>query len=209
MYKNIALVVYPEFSMQEVANLCGLFRWRYGVETIVFSSSFEEVKSEEGIYVKPQKTFQQFQKEDFDCLVLSGCSDFHLALKDEKLHQFLASFQEEKDFVLAAICAGPLFLAKAGCLKHRKMTSSLYVQLYEYFPYFESVDVQYCPCVIDGNIITASGNAFNEFAIAIARKIGYECTNQIYTGVKPDWKKEDFQYYLTEEELEEFKKMLD
>lgn len=98
-------------------------------------------------------------------------------------------------------------MAKAGCLKHRKITSSLYVQLYELFPHFDSVDIQYCPCVVDGNIITAAGNAFNEFAIAIARKLGYECPDYIYTGVKTDWKEEDFQYDLSEDELLEFKEM--
>lgn len=207
MNKNIALVVYPEFSMQEVANCCGLFRWSYGVETVVFSSSLDAVRSEEGIYVQPRKTFDEFKKEDYDCLILSGCSDFTLALEDERLNDFLVSFQGESDFLIAAICAGPLFLAKAGCLKHHKMTSSLYVQLYELFPYFDSVDIRYCPCVVDGNIITAAGNAFNEFAIAIARKLGYECPERIYTGVKTDWKEEDFKYYLSEEELLEFKEM--
>ena len=107
MNKNIALVVYPEFSMQEVANCCGLFRWSYGVETVVFSSSLDAVRSEEGIYVQPRKTFNEFKKEDYDCLILSGCSDFTLALEDERLNDFLVSFKGESDFLIAAICAGP------------------------------------------------------------------------------------------------------
>ena len=33
-----------------------------------------------------------------------------------------------------------------------------------------------------GNIITAVGNAFNEFAVHVARKLGYDCPDKILSG---------------------------
>lgn len=51
--KKLALLVYPEFSLQEVMNLSRLFRWNYNTMTEVISSDKAPVKSEEGISVLP------------------------------------------------------------------------------------------------------------------------------------------------------------
>ncbi len=37
--KKLALLVYPEFSLQEVMNLSRLFRWNYNVFTEVIAAS--------------------------------------------------------------------------------------------------------------------------------------------------------------------------
>ena len=58
--KKLALLVYPEFSLQEVMNLSRLFRWNYNVFTEVIATSKNAVKSEEGILVLPEKTVDTF-----------------------------------------------------------------------------------------------------------------------------------------------------
>ena len=72
--------------------------------------------------------------------------------------------------MIAAICAGPEFLAKAGILKGKRYTTSETPQDYEEnnksdpFPretYEEARIVQ------DGNILTAQGHAFIDFAFKI------------------------------------------
>ena len=68
--KKLALLVYPEFSLQEVMNLSRLFRWEYDIFTEVISSGMKPVKSEEGIVVLPQKTTDEFSVEDYVCLIL-------------------------------------------------------------------------------------------------------------------------------------------
>jgi hypothetical protein len=32
------------------------------------------------------------------------------------------------------------------------------------------------------------GSAFNEFAIAVARKVGYDCSDGIFKDIPEDWK---------------------
>ncbi len=54
--KKLTLLVYPEFSLQEVINLSRLFRWDFDICTEVISSSRNPIKSEEGIMVLPQKS---------------------------------------------------------------------------------------------------------------------------------------------------------
>lgn len=181
--KKLALMVYPNFSMHEIASICAFFRWEYDCETIVFSSSLEEVNSEEGIWVKPNKTFEEFREEEYHCLILPGCSDFKVPLYNYKIKEFLQRFKDNCEFVIGAICAGPIFLAQAGLLDDKKFTCSLFIEMIEWFPFIKEENVLYQPIVEDKNIITAVGFAFNEFAIAVAKKLGFDVPEKIFTGV--------------------------
>lgn len=89
MKKRIALLVYPEFSLQEVANLMYLFRWYFDTFTDVIYTELSPVKSEEGILVQPVKTCSQFFKGDYDCLILPRCSDIRQAIRNKGIKQFL------------------------------------------------------------------------------------------------------------------------
>lgn len=204
MKKKIALVVYPYFSMQEVANLCSLFKWSYDTETVVFSSALDPVNAEEGMLIQPHKTLDEFSTDDYDCLILSGCSDVRESIRDVKIKKFLEQFKGNDEFVIGAICGGPLFLAQAGLLDHKKFTGGLYVEMNEMFSFINEKNFIYAPIVIDKNIITAAGSAFNEFAIAIVRKLGYDCPDKIFSGTSEDWKADDYKHYLSKEDLEIF-----
>ncbi len=204
MNKKLALLIYPEFSFQEIANLSALFRWYYDTETVTFSSGKAPVKSEEGFLILPNKTVDEFAIAEYDCLILSGCSDLRLPLRDDKTTSFLESFKGKDDFVIGAICAGPAFLAKAGLLKDKKFINSLYLEMNTKFKFVDEKNIVYQPIVEDGNIITAVGTAYREFAIAVARKVGYDYPDTAYAGVSAKWKPEDFVYHLKGEELKEF-----
>lgn len=207
MKKKLALMVYPNFSMQEIASICGLFKWEFDNETVVFSSSLEEINSEEGLLIKPQKTFDEFVIEDYSCLILPGCSDFSKPIRDTKITEFLKRFNENDDFVIGAICAGPLFLAQAGLLANKKFINSLFVEVNEMFPFINEENLVYKPVVEEGNIITAVGSAFNEFAISIAKRIGYDCPDEIYTGITSDKLNDEnfFKPHLPSEYLDKFR----
>lgn len=181
--KKLALMVYPNFSMQEIASICSFFKWEYDCETIVFSWSLDKVNSEEGICVKPNKIFEEFKEEDYHCLILPGCSDLKEPLHNVKIKEFLQRFKGNQEFVIGAICAGPIFLAQAGLLDERKFTCSLFVEMIEYFPFIKEENVIYQPTIEDGNIVTAVGFAFNEFAITVAKRLGFEVPDKIFTGV--------------------------
>jgi putative intracellular protease/amidase len=205
MKKKIALMVYPNFSMQEIGNICSLFRWRYDSETVVFSSRLEAVNAEEGLLILPHKTYDEFSTEDYDCLILPGCSDFTESIKDPKIKEFLEQFKGNDDFVIGAICAGPIYLSQAGLLSNRKFTNSLFVEINEMFNFINEKNLVYAPLVEDKNIITAVGSAFNEFAVAVARKVGYDCPDNIFKGIPEGWKEDDYKVHLSKEDLEEIK----
>lgn len=204
--KKIAIVIYPEYSIQEIATLSALFRWYFEEKTVIFSSSKSPVKSEEGITILPEKSLDEFDREEYSCLVLPGCSDMRESIDDEVLFDFLESFKDEKEFVIAAIGSGPVYLSKAGILRGKRFTNSLFVEMNEEFSFIEKENLVYAPLVEDGNLLTAVGEAYREFAIALARKLGYTCPDHAYGGIKTDWKREDFMHHLPEEALEIFRK---
>lgn len=204
MNKKIAIVVYPEFSFQEIGNLSALFRWKFDSLTVTVSGNKNPVISEEGFRILPDITYDEFVAEEYACLILPGCSDIRTSIRDERLMRFLQQWKDNESFPIGAICAGPVYLAKAGILENKKFTNSMYFEMNERFPFVEIENMQYCPIVEDGNIITAQGSAYHLFAVAMARKVGYQCPDQAYFGVGENWKEEDFIYHLSATELQEF-----
>lgn len=205
--KKLALLVYPEFSLQEVMNLSRLFRWDYDTVTEVISSGRSPVKSEEGIAVLPEKTTDEFRPEDYSCLVLPGCSDLTKVLGDQKVLTFLRSFRGNSTFPIGAICSGPLLLARAGLLSGKKYTASIFMDFFDFCPFLEKGNYVPAPVVTADNIVTAGGSNFNGFAVAMARLLGLDCPDRILSGYMDSWTKEDYEQYLPTEAVEEMKAM--
>lgn len=205
--KKLGLLVYPEFSLQEVMNLSSLFRWNYDTVTEVISSGKAPVKSEEGIFVLPQTATDEFIPDDYLCLVLPGCSDLTDALRDQKIFEFLSLFRGNSSFPIGAICSGPLLLARAGLLSGKKYTASIYMDLFDFCPFLEKSNYVPAPIVTAGNIVTAGGSHFNGFAAAMARLLGLDCPDRIFSGYMDSWTKADYEQYLPMEAIEEMKKV--
>lgn len=205
--KKLALLVYPEFSLQEVMNLSRLFRWNYDICTEVISTHKQPVKSEEGILVLPQKSIDEFNTDDYECLILPGCSDFTNVFQDKDLFAFLSTFCDNNQFPIGAICSGPMFLAKAGVLKGKKYTASIFMNFFDFCPFLEKENYVAAPLVVSGNIVTAGGSNFNGFAVAMAHLLGLECPDRIFSGYMDSWTKEDYEQYLPDEAIEETKAM--
>lgn len=121
------------------------------------------------------------------------------------IREFLEKFTDDNSFIIGAICSGPLFLAQAGLLKNRKYTDSLFAEMRELFTFIEENNFLPQAVVEDGNIITAEGNAFNDFAAHIARKLGYDCPDKILSGYIESNDTNAYIHHLTEEDLLDFK----
>jgi len=71
---------------------------------------------------------------------------------------------KNKNKVLAAICAGPVHLAKAGVLNGLKYTTSINVN-----EYFQKENYRDENVVIDNKVITAEPEGYVDFAIEIGK----------------------------------------
>ena len=69
--KKAAVMLYPLFSMQEISCTTELFKF-YGKEIVTFSAGREPVQSEDGFTILPDRPFEAFCREDFDCLPVPG-----------------------------------------------------------------------------------------------------------------------------------------
>lgn len=139
----------------------------------------ELVISETGLQVKPHMELSEVRVDEYEGILIPGGEE--VQLKDAKalfsiIHQF---YEQEK--LVAAICAGPYALAKAGLFKGISYTATIDYKKIDCFPVENFV---YKEVVQHSNIITAQGHAFVPFGIAIASYFGVTNEHNInfYSG---------------------------
>lgn len=201
--KKAAVMLYPLFSMQEISCTTELFKF-YDKEIVTFAASREPVKSEDGFTILPDKAFEEFRREDFDCLVLPGIWEPLPVLLDERNIRFLEQFQGDKPLIIASISSSPLLLGKAGLLEGKKFTHGVYEEFLDAFPVMPREGVVRTYLVEDGNLITAYGGAFREFAAAVARKVGIDCPDDVFSDMSgKNYTEEDFIFHFPPEDMDE------
>ena len=203
MQKKTAVILYPLFSLQEIGTLTELLRF-YDREIVTFSAGREPVKSEDGFTILPDRDLTEFCREEFDSLVLPGIWEPLPVMLDDRVIRFLEQFRGDGEIILAAISAGPLLLGKAGLLEGKRFTHGVFEEFLDAFPVMPRENVVRTYLVEDGNLITAYGGAFREFAVAVAHRLGIDCRDRIFDPVAgQDYKDEDFVFHLPPEILPE------
>lgn len=203
MQKKTAVILYPLFSLQEIGTLTELLRF-YDREIVTFSAGREPVKSEDGFTILPDQDLTEFRREEFDSLVLPGIWEPLPVMLDDRVIRFLEQFRGDGEILLAAISAGPLLLGKAGLLEGKRFTHGVFEEFLDAFPVMPRENVVRTYLVEDGNLITAYGGAFREFAVAVAHRLGIDCRDRIFDPVAgQDYKEEDFVFHLPPEILPE------
>lgn len=201
--KKTAVLLYPLFSLQEIGTLTELLRF-YDRETVTFSAGREPVKSEDGFTILPDRDLTEFDRGEFDSLVLPGIWEPLPVMLDERIIRFLEQFRGDGDILIAAISAGPLLLGKAGLLEGRRFTHGVFEEFLDAFPVMPRENAVRTYLVEDGNLITAYGGAFREFAVAVAHRLGIDCRDQIFDPMAgKEYTEEDFIFHLPPEILPE------
>ena len=201
--KKTAVLLYPLFSLQEIGTLTELLRF-YDRETVTFSAGREPVKSEDGFTILPDRDLTEFDRGEFDSLVLPGIWEPLPVMLDERIIRFLEQFRGDGDILIAAISAGPLLLGKAGLLEGRRFTHGVFEEFLDAFPVMPRENAVRTYLVEDGNLITAYGGAFREFAVAVAHRLGIDCRDQIFDPMaEKEYTEEDFIFHLPPEMLPE------
>lgn len=197
--KKTAILLYPLFSLQEIGTLTELLRF-YDREIVTFSAGREPVKSEDGFTILPDRDLTEFRREEFDCLVLPGIWEPLPVMLDDRVIRFLEQFRGDGEILIAAISAGPLLLGKAGLLESRRFTHGVFEEFLDAFPVMPRENAVRTYLVEDGNLVTAYGGAFREFAVAVAHRLGIDCRDQIFEPMAgKDYKEEDFVFHLPPE----------
>lgn len=153
MKKAIVLLA-KGFEEVEALTVVDVLR-RGGVHCITCSiTEEEEVLGSHSIHVKANNLLDKTDVDKYDAVVIPGGMPGSANLRDsEEVIKLVKKFNNENKLI-AAICAGPIVLAKAGIVNGKKITS---------YPGFEKElgEVTYCEEIViqDGNIITSRGPA--------------------------------------------------
>ena len=201
--KKIAVLLYPDFSLQEITCLTSVLTVWFGESIDFIASENKELKSEEGLRILPTKTTTDAKASDYDCVILPGTVNPLPALFDEWIINFLREGRES-DALFAAISSAPILLSKAGILKGKKFTAGYFMQLAETFDFVEKENFIHKGVVEDGNVITGIGMFFREFAEAVLRKLDYDIGEEFMRDRPEDYSEADLTFRWSDEDYREF-----
>lgn len=174
--KKVAVMLANGFEEIEAITIIDILK-RAGVQAKFVGLDADILTGAHGVKVHADTTLDKISESEFDMIVLPGGLPGAQYLADsDRLKAVLKEFDASGKFV-AAICAAPMALAKAGIIK----------QSYTCYPGFETKVakdgyISSQNVVKDGNIITSRGPATAmEFALELVRNL---CGEQIYKDVK-------------------------
>ncbi|HFK1545490.1 DJ-1/PfpI family protein [Bacillus albus] len=148
-------------------------------EIITASVTKELIISETGLQVQSHIELSEVRVEEYEGIIIPGGDAIQMK-EAEGLFSVICQFHEQEKLV-AAICAGPYAIAKAGLFRAISYTVTMDYRKLDCFPVENFV---YEEVVQHSNIITAQGHAFVPFGIAIASYFGVTNEHNInfYSG---------------------------
>ena len=200
---RFAVILYPNFSLQEITCLTSALTMWFEEKIDFIASENKEYYSEEGMCVTPNKKIDDVTITDYDCVILPGTINPLPALYDENLINFLKS-GTNTDVVFAAISSAPLLLAKAGILRGKKFTAGFFMQMAEVYSFIEKENFTHEGIVCDGNVITGIGMFFREFAEVVLWRFDFDIGNSFMRDKPEDYTEEELTFYWSEEDFREF-----
>lgn len=166
--KRVLIPLADGFEEIEALTIVDLLR-RAGIEVVTAGLAGRTVTAAHRVVVHADATLEEVYGKDFDMVVLPGGMPGADNLnKDARVHAALKRTVEHGKPV-AAICAAPIVLAKAGLLKGRRATS--------YPGFLDKMalpDVEYTGASVesDGPIMTSKGpGTAMDFALAIVERL--------------------------------------
>ena len=206
--KKVLCVIYPNFSLYEIATLTSTLALSFDITIDYVASNHSMIVSEDGLPCQPTKTLNQIRLEDYSCVILPGMVNIGPALQDEKLNSFLKGLGKQ-DILIAAISSAPILLAKAGLLKDTKFTGGIWQNFFDYFEFLPRENFQPKLVVQDKNIITAIGFAHQKFARKVILGLGLAENTDNYFKEQNEYSEEDLIFTLSDKEFDEVKQSIE
>lgn len=162
--KKVCLVLTDGFEEAEAIATFAFLR-RAGLTVDIFSLTDENATGRFGLTCTALKPFSQLRGNDYDALVLPGGPQYAALEKSAGVQALIKEFMEGNK-VVAAICASPTILGRAGYLKGK--TYTCFTAMNEDFGgHFTGEYV-----AVDGNLITGQSAAASiDFGLAIVEKL--------------------------------------
>lgn len=201
--RKYAVIIYPNFSLQEITCLTSCLSIWFDEKIDYIASENKIYSSEEGFQITPTKTVDEVNVSDYTCVILPGTVFPLPALYDDKLIDFLRK-GKDSDTLFAAISSSPILLSKTGVLDGKDFTSGYFMQMADTFPFVEKQHFVHKPIVESGNVITGIGMFFREFAECVLHRLGYDIGDNFMNTAGANYSEEELTFYWTDDEYKEF-----
>jgi cyclohexyl-isocyanide hydratase len=172
---SIGMVLFPDLTQLDLTGPYEVFSRMPNVRVHLLWHTLEPVRSDRGLAILPDTTFDDAPQ--FDIICVPGGGGTSAVMQDARVLAFLQTQAQEARYV-TSVCTGALVLGAAGLLNgYRAATHWLSMELLPLFgaePVHERV-------VIDRNRITGGGvTAGIDFALVIAAELyGPQVAQQI------------------------------
>lgn len=174
---SILCYIYPDMADFEVVVALHRLRNAGKRRIVTIAETMDAVVSQSGLRYVPDMTIAEAAALDAEALIIPGGP---INNEQNAILPLLRQLNAHGRLI-AAICFGPQFLGRAGLLDGRRFTTSCTAQhiaaqgVADPFPRGNFADRL---VVHDGNIITAQGHAFIDFAVEICRYLNVYATPQ-------------------------------
>lgn len=178
---NVAVLMAQGFEEMELVITVDILR-RAGIDVRMTSieESMEPIVGSRGIRITPDQTLSALKPEGCDLIILPGGLEGTRRLGENEKVLELLRHTHQIGKALAAICAAPAVLVKAGVVSNRRVTCHPGA-----IEHMIGVKFQTHRVVVDGNITTsrAAGTTF-EFAFQLVELLcGKQKVKEVNRGV--------------------------
>jgi len=171
--KKVLIPLAEGFEEIEALTVADVLR-RAELEVVLVGLPGSIVKGRSNIKVISDKKIEDINSKDFDAIVLPGGSPGYINLgRSQKVLDMLVDFND-REKLIAAICASPCILSKLGILENRKAT--IYPGMEREIPKPRAGKV-----IVDGHVITSEGpGTAIDFALEIVKNLlGKDKANEV------------------------------
>jgi putative intracellular protease/amidase len=177
---KLVLLYYDGFSEFEIVFIGLLFR-RHDLVTVAVQH--REYRSEENQRFCVDTVISDVDVGSVDLFIIPGGDPFLLS-ENQELKRFIEQLLA-KNKKVAGICGGASILAGLGFLKGKNCTgmTSGVGPSHDSYRLYSDCNVLDDQVVVDGNIITAQGQAYVEFAVELTRQMGLYENEEDYNDV--------------------------
>ncbi len=175
---KVALFYYDDFAEFEIVLASLFLHHKYDVISVALEK--REYRSEEQQRFCVDAAIKEVDVDSIDLLVMPG-GDPSPLVGNPELKRFVEDLVS-RNKKIGAICGGASLLAGLGILKGKKCTGNTtgVAPASAEYKYYAEAMLSDEHVVVDGNIITAQGQAYAEFAVELTRQMGLCKTQEEY-----------------------------